>query len=852
MIGSIFKNIKLLSLSAILLLCFSACQDDLLRIDDEVPRQDNLPVEFQISINKAKTRGPNFFKTDFDPDDVVHINAVFILTDGSKIEKYAALIYRDDKWQQYTGSTDSGEVSKFTWPNNAVSAEFVAYYMPDSNSLMVPGDAEAATPVSLGSLFGTSAENSDKDPLRAETLNVKYGHTIGLEFYHACAYLTIEELPAGIANDFWFTQETASKDAPESFKNAYRLYLDRNNKLVFEFVQVPDPDYENKVYIQGTTSRPEMIDGNAKVSASFFLAPESYMNFVIGYPGSSSMVNYLSYTKASTPINPNPGPDPVPDPDPSAPDDDDDNLSGDIEGGTPDEPLNPYNELRANGVYTFNVSKSKGVVIENPLKPDTWDEGEDPIVNVDAEKFLWAICNNEEYVVGEYKVIQPEGNVSKLMHNVNMQWQKYDVFAPSETNGYKWFEPSLGQGKTFDGGLHYIFNLGSPLFMTVDGSVRNLGLSNANISFVTMESYTPQISNPEPDNPETPYPSDGVGSVPDPGSYQLSRCGAICGYLNNGSIENIRIKTMQPTWDDNNSYRTIFNVNAFVYGISSQESHSIGTLIGSNNNGLVNNITITCNMNLNVSNYTGENNDVESRIPRVYIGGIIGQNVDEMHNVSTSSDSQRITIVNSCTGDNASYSIGGAAGIFSEGKINNFFLPNIFIDSRNSVGVTSYIGGLAGRMSSVDQGGQLVDCQVGGSIYAGKCIPNEDGINGSAYTGGFAGETYESYLINNNYSAVNVYGPNGDNYLSEGVDYATGGMFGKISYLPGDLPSKFIDNMAMGSELRGPNYIGNFAGVVPKNQTWEADFEPNGNMINQLPNQSTGGLLPDIGHNDSY
>lgn len=853
-------NIKLLFLAVVLLSVLGACRDDLLYVGDEVPRQDNLPVELDINIKGVATRGPSYFKTDFDPDEIVHVQGVFYLADGDTVVKYAAFRYDGDKWSQYSGATGTGEVPRFTWPNTAVNADFKAYYVYGSNSLMVPtgNPDEDITPVTLSSIVGTSVANPDHDPLKASNKGVKYGHTIILEFIHACAYLTIEEMQP-VSDIFWFTQELPNGATSEDFNNAFRLYLDLNNNLQFEFLQVADPEYSGKVYVQGLSSS-ALIDGVYKSTAGFFLAPGQYMNFVVGYPGSNEMVNYISYSKSNT--GDSPGTGDGNDPDTGDGGGDSGNVGGDIEGGPGDEggdennpsaPLNPYNELVENGVYTFNVTKSNGVEIVTPVQPDEWDELGDPIYDVDAEKFLWAICNNKEYYVENVQIIKPEGTVSHLLKNVNIQWAPYNIFEPSETNGYTWWEPNLGQGVTFDGGLHYIYNLGSPLFRQVDGVIRRLGIANAKIDVITMDNYTPGMLTPAPEEPGEPDEGGGSDnpSISGP-TINLSRQGAICGFLNNGTIENIRVKTQLPPPNVNvdNKYEDVFLMNAYVWGLSSGESHNIGGLIGSNSNGMVNDITIFCDMTINISNYTGPDGTWVSEVPRLFIGGVIGQNVNYVNKVLSGNGTNSITINNYCTGEDASYSIGGFVGLFSGGVINNTFLPQVTIDSSSSTGLTSYIGGIAGNLSNVQNGGQLRDCRIeNGTVKAGKCEDDDEGGSAQVNTGGIAGIIYESYLINDCFVTVDVWGPVGDNYLDDGsVDYATGGMFGKIDNLPGQTPSKITNNGAYGSTLRGPGkYIGNFAGTVPAGETWETDYEPNGNEV--IPhNLVSGGPIANIGN----
>lgn len=847
-----YKNIiKTLSLTWVFLLLLTGCKDDFSIYNDEVPRQDNLPVDLSFNIAGSQTRGPSYFKTEFEPDEVVHVEGIFHISDGSTIVKYAAMKYDGEKWRQDRGASD--DAPAFTWPNNAVDADFKAYYIYGSTGLMLPvddPDDEKIPVTTLSEIVGTSSTKKDTDPLQASATKIRYGHTIPLEFIHACSYLTVEELPGGVSGVFWFTRQDNDGKAPKDFKNAFRCYLNSENRLIFEFIQKPDPAYDGKVYIEGT-SVSSYIGQVEKTAASFFLAPGKYMDFVVGYPGSNTMVNFISYTKQINDTLPNPDTDSS---NGSESDSDDngeetDPDDNDIESSDPKAPLNPNNLLEANGVYTFNVSKSKGVVIENGIPPLEWDESEDPIYDVDAEQFLWAICNHEEYYVDNVQIIKSDGTYSQLLHNVNIQWKKYTIFPPSEHNEYTWFEPILSQGDTFDGGLHYIWNLGSPLFITNNGIIKNLGLANAQITVVTMDNYIPEIKEEDPSDPDNNDNGGESTIIPSPKVYDLSQQGALCGLLGSGTIENIRIKTHKPEKDPDNRYNPVFEINAEVWGEDSQESHSIGGLVGFNDNGYINDITIFCDININVTNHKG----MESHVPRTYIGGIIGQNAQEIHNIGVNSGTEKITITNDCYYSTASFSIGGGIGFFSSGLVNNLYLPNIFIDSRNSRGMTAYIGGLVGRLPSATDAGTLRDCQVGGTIYAGKSEATSEG-SGSVYTGGLSGDVYESYTLENNFTSVNVYGPYSqgeyDNYVADGtVTYGTGGMFGIINKNPGQTPENIKKNVAIGKIVQGPQInIGNFAGKAPDGETWEDNFAPQGNIITShtLENNAP---MPNIGYN---
>lgn len=834
----LFKKISFLVGTVFLLPVVSSCRDEVFLFEDEVERIDNRPVVLEVHLPET-TRGVNPIKT-FPTDAMLHVMGTFLMDDGSEEIRYGGFTINGDQWEQKTPE-GTVEYDLFAWPNNCVTAEFKAYYVKGANTLLVPSDDPGNNPVTtLSEVVGKNGE-PDSDPLVAYSSGpIKYGHTIVLNFIHACSYLTVEDMPPGMANRFWFTQLDANQDVKENFYNAFRLHLNTNKEMELQFIQKPDPDYGGLVYVEGA-SQSVVSNGVEKAYFSVFLAPGQYSDFVIGYPGMDEMQPYMYYQKKlpddETPGSTEPGAGNGGDPgdntgdlgdtgNPGDNDGDGDDMEPDIEEeGTNN--ANPFNILKENGVYRFNLSKSAGVNILTPPPGEVWDDSENPIYPVDAEEFLYKVCNPAEYVIpykGEQvKILEVVGSGTRLCENVNMQWAKYDIFAPSSKNFYTWFQPDLVRGNTFDGDHHYIWNLGSPLFHTVNGTVKNLGLTNADMSFVTRTQYLP----------------DGYEQKNENDYFSLERRGAICNYVQYGTIENIRIRSKLPYWYENNIeptdlpnyYNDVFNINAYIYSTSSQESHSIGCLVGSNLSGTINRITICCDITLNVANAPST-----STIPTLNIGGIIGQSVSTLINVSTE-DKPTITINNVCSYQNAAYYIGGITGYHSGGTINNVILPDVMLMSRGSSGFTSYMGGMAGGLSNAQSGGELLNCSVAGSVYAGKSSMNNLNVSGASYTGGVAGECYESYILNGCLAKVNVYGPTNNLVETVGVTYGTGGVFGRVVQLydptaPVQTPVGLRNITFSGSYLVGPSeYIGRFAGIVPTGETWEDDYADNDILI---------------------
>lgn len=804
--------------------CITSCKDEDFYFDDDVERIDNRPVVLEVHLPEG-SRSVSPMQV-FPANAMIHVMGTFYMDDGTQERRYGGFRYMGEAWEQYVpqGTT---EYQLFNWPNNCVTAEFTAYYVNGANTLLVPTDDPSLNPVTnLSDVAGRNNE-SDTDPLVARSSGrIKYGHTIVLNFIHACSYLTVEDMPSGMSNRFWFTQLDVNNAPLATFKNAFRLTLNTNKELELQFVQNPDPAFNGMVYVEGA-AQSVITDGVEKAYFGVFLPPGQYTNFVIGYPGVDEMQLYMRYSKKMTDTDvPDAGGDTGDTGDP----DDNGGDTGDVTPDIEDEETgntNPFNELEENGVYRFNLSKSAGVNILSPPPAEKWDDNETPIYPVDAEEFLYKICNPADYTIPyngeEVKILQVVGNGTRLLQNVNMQWQEYDIFGPSLINAFQGFIPELPRGNTFDGNHHWIWNLGSPLFHIVNGTVKDLGITNADMQFVSNENLTP------PDD----YP---VGPNE---TFQFNRRGAICDYLQQGVLRNIRIRAKLPDWyqnnvdptDTENYYNAVFNINALIYAETSQESHNLGCLVGSNLSGTINTINITCDMNFTLANYPGT-----PAIPTLSVGGIIGQSVSTLTNVMTE-DKPTITITNTCNYQNAAYYIGGIVGYHSGGQVDNVVLPKILINSTGASGFTSFIGGAVGGLSNSETGGTLLNCSVAGTVYSGKSSMNQQGVMGSAYTGGLAGECYESYKVTGCLAKINVNGPSGDNYIATGVNYGTGGLFGRIAQLnnpnaPVQTPENIRNITFSGTQINGPqDYIGTFAGVVPRGETWEADYYDNDILI---------------------
>lgn len=789
------KKLIHLSLYAGLLLAAGSCRDEVFSINQgnqQTVVNEGLPLEFEIILpDSPATRAiPDYPKRTFSGGDVIHILGTYNMSDNSVLKRYGAMTYNESakQWEPLPDKSGEIEVNTLNWPSNCETATFKAYYIYDSDYLLKEGES---TPEQLLSgMQGSSKDVPDTDPLQSvNNGEIEYGHTIRLEFEHACSYLNVEEMPAGTTTVFWFTQRESNGNYSPDFKNGYKLTLtentatgdeDDNQDLKIEFVQMPKSQYGNAVYVEGNATLYTTEEGEERTVASFYLAPGTYKSFVIGYPGSSSMIDYLAYTKMTTDIQ------------------------------DPDDP-NPNNEMAANGVYTFNVSKSSGLTMVTPPEEDTWKEDAPPWHKVDAEDFLWAACNGLEYYNNQgVKILEPTATGVKLLCNIDMDFQEYTVFGPNDekysaTNGY--FEPTLDNGKVFDGGHYYIHNLGSPLFRYNNGTIRNVGFSVANLNVVSVE-------------------SDNAANIEGlkPG-FDLSRQGIVCDFNDGGTINNIRMKGGFEDYDPSKT-KLGLNLTVSIYATEDSETHNVGAIAGSNT-GTINQIEIADDITIDVKKYTGEEiiPAEETFIPTINIGGLVGQNASPgvMINISPLSGlenitSPSITIKNDCEGATGACRIGGAIGANNGGTAETITLPYVSINSTNSSLYQSIIGGLVGIMAN-GSGSILRSSMVGeGSVLAGPVAPSGDLVSSYSFIGGIAGLIYDTNTVTNSRTVVNV---GGTSTYTEGVTYATGGAFGRIDSFNGAGGGLIQDIIANGTNLRGPsNYMGNFAGLVPNGITW--------------------------------
>lgn len=756
----------------------NSCQDEEFNFTTDNGTEQ--PIDFAFCLpgsgsSRAFTDIP--VKTSFTNGDVIHILGTFktsaLQENGDHIEgevkRYGALQYNSTtrNWTAVSGNT-------LTWPSIATSGSFEAYYVSGSNGVLT-----ADNPVFQCSLSDITPMS---DPLKASAANVVYGHAVELNFSHICANLMLTELTPMVSSVYFFNTNTVFETdmvTPQQFNNGFQLKLeiiDNQPSLKFDFLQIQDKDYNDAIHIAGTAMVQENIDGAGNVTTTgkvyYFLQPGYYPQFDITYPSQApATYNYLKYDYDAIP----------------------DNI-----GGPNVENVKP--NLLANTTYTLAITKSPGVIITAPSSEGGWDDDGEYHIVVDVESFLKAVYNSTSYEEKGVDILEATADGTKLLHNLDFSNFDYSEFED------KSFNPNVQDSKVFDGDLHYIRNLGSPLFRYNYGTIKNLGIRNVKINGVSYEDDSQDFMN---------------------------RHGSLCMWNRQmATISNIRVSDVDMT----------INVRSTqVAGSDGSETHNIGCVVGSNT-GTISTVALSGTLKLMVQ--PENDNEVNSK---VLIGGISGQNAAEgsINDVASQGIGLQINITNTCNGELGSYIIGGMVGV-SSGHITDVTLPNVTIDSSASSGVTSYIGGMAGQLSVPDnQTSELVSCIIGGSVSAGS-TDVYGYITSENYIGGIAGVVM-GVPVSDCSSAVSIYGTT---TTLNGVIYATGGAFGRIR--PSTTGS-FDDIIAYGAILKAPenpagdtgitNFVGNFAGLVPDGQDWDNDYAGHNILVHSFTDNHIGGNM---------
>ena len=434
------KNIFSLSLLIALTVILGGCRDDIF-VPSDVQGGE---VRFFISIDGSDqgTRGiDEDSKVGFSEGDIVHIKADFICDNHDGNPVYTDTRYGVLKCNGHTYWKPIDGLHSLSWPDNAISASFTAYYIHDTNDALTDG----STPTLLISDIAL-----DEIPMTGSAVDIPYGQGVQLKMKRLLSVITFTELRDEITDRIWFT--TTDRDAEGRIALNNALYFDFDEAtatITPRFTQVPDPEYKSEkkeesdpdeglIFIEsrmGTT----VVEDIEQPSVTFLLEPSVYHTFRLLYPTSrTDYSTYLTYDRDLAKLTEGKG-------------------------------------LEPNGRYVFSILKSLGVIVDQ-APDDGWDE-EEPTVDIDVEQFLRHIHDGTEYWEFDentqkwVQILEATGTGTRLLQNVDFKYEYYDVFQPDN------FRPNLSL--LLDGNYHYIYHTACPLFYENYGTITNLGFKES-------------------------------------------------------------------------------------------------------------------------------------------------------------------------------------------------------------------------------------------------------------------------------------------------------------------------------------------------------------------------------------
>lgn len=764
------KKIYILLLTLIPLMGLWSCEDDI--PEKDLSLDGDVPVEFSFDepANLDGTRGVDGYKQLFTMGDVIHVQATFTSNNGTTATAYGAMrLSEARKWVPVEGA-------ELYWPFDAVTGTFKAYYVYCSDGPL--GKGEATATINLSDITDV------QDPLEAVKENVKYGNAVNMQFTHACTHLTLEKLDQNVTDYYWMVST-----GKEPIKNAFRLALNNNNELSLEFTSVEDRDYKNVVYVsRRSESMTVETDGVSQTysKVSFYLAPGFYNSFELR---TNNNFPYMSFNNS---------------------------IPGDEETGR------AAGELLANHPYILDVEFAKGADYITTTDED-WDKS-DEVFKVNVKEFLEAVSYGREYTGKadnneDVPVLRLVNGSLVLLRNLDFQF--FDEYAFDEWGFY----PDVSSSVVFEGNLHYIENIGHPIFRFNDGVIQNLGLKNLKSTVTAFET-----SDQEQDR-------------------DFSRIGGLCLRNRQGAIiRNIRMEEFNLT----------VNIQAEDPQNGSKKSNdnfSIGGLCGDNIS-TVSEISLKGKIEINVKPLGETDTDDYFYVDaNINIGGIVGNHTMILSDVGPQPNEDfSVTITNTCQGrpewGSGVFCVGGAVGQSTAHEISQVVMRNVTINAKESDGYQQYIGGLAGRLrGNTDFPCFVSDCTVNGSLTCGTVSQfGPTATSPYSYVGGISGNARD-YKISNCRAVCAI---DARNTTYEGATYATGGAIGLIQS-----GVSLFGNSAFGPSLAGPQdgpnitvRIGNFAGIARTNYSWE-EFSKDGNMARAFDGfEMIGDLLDSGGGSD--
>ena len=685
--------------------------------------------------------------TAFPDGAIIHVIGTFTHEGGTKTSAYGTYAFNKSAYRWVAqGQT-------LLWPEHATTADFEAFYLPDSlgtgkvAQIDIVGERSSSGVFALAPPY-ISANDSivHTDPLRAEKKDVNYGAAVQMRFNHVCSRLILTDIGDVETNECWLEYTTGSEKA-DQLKNGYQFVITKNEtgeyKGEIEFGSYDKMKSESGIhYVRARMEKDELTLADKTTTPvnalCFYLAPGQYKGCRVLYRDEKPFLT-LNVDKLEDPG---------------------------LKGGTS---------------YTLDIRTAQGVVNNEWVDPEDEWTGEEKVAKpLYLVEFMEALRQGQDYtadavIEGKTETVQlltaMENNTVRVNYDIDFDYKNmYTLYVEQGKHFGKRGDDAgcvVGVNVTIDGNHKRFIHMASPLFDESYGIIRDLQIKNANIS----------------------VPDDYV--LYDEGSVRSCRkVGALATYLRGGLVENVLLDSVKVTMelpdldarhgDDGHTHGTA--------------EPSAGALFGEVWGGTAQNISVQRYIEVDVKQKTGVDKALGAQ-NRVYVGGLIGRQASgSCSGISSIGSGTTIKVtVNLQSEKNGWIEVGGVVG-FTSSNISDVQLMNCetTVDATSSQCGEIYVGGIVGyaRFPNATARQLVQDAYVRGTVKGGTATTaptvDDDGTEstsvytiGHSSTGGIAGCLTSFSILNCRF--------NGDVWagkrLGEQADcvlISTGGGIGRI------------------------------------------------------------------------
>ncbi|WP_298074288.1 hypothetical protein [uncultured Bacteroides sp.] len=713
--------------AAVVAMFAAGCEDEL--VNSVAPESDPRAIVFEFDAPDfayATADGMPATRTipsmtAFPDGAIIHVIGTFTHEGGTTTSAYGTYAFNKSAYRWVAqGQT-------LLWPEHATTADFEAFYLPDSlgtgkvAQIDIVGERSSSGVFALAPPY-ISANDSivHTDPLRAEKKDVNYGAAVQMRFYHVCSRLILTDVGDMETDECWLEYTTGSEKT-DPLTNGYQFVIKKNEAGEYngaiEFVQYDKMKSESGIhYVRARMEKDELTLADKTTTPvnalCFYLAPGQYKGCRVLYrdekPFLTLGVNELE----------DPG----------------------LKGGTS---------------YTLDIRTAQGVVNDEWVDPEKEWEGEEKVAKpLDLLEFMEALRKGEDYVAQAEIDGKVENNVQLLTAmgnntvrvNYDIDFANRNMYTVYKENGRHFGKQGddpgcvVGVNVTIDGNHKRFIHMASPLFDESYGIIRDLQIKNANISI----------------------PDEDI--LYDEGSVHSCRnVGALATYLRGGLVENVLLDSVKVTMELPQLYAK-HGDDRHTHGTAEP---SAGALFGEVWGGTAQNISVQRYIEVDVKQKTGVDKALGAQ-NTAFVGGLIGRQVSGFSSgISAIGSGTTITVtVNLKSERNGWIEVGGVVG-FTSSNISDVQLMNCEtkVDATNSQCGEIYVGGIVGHAKFTNATArQLVqDAYVRGTVKGGTATTaptvDSDGTEstseytiGHSATGGIAGCLTSFSMLNCRFS----------------------------------------------------------------------------------------------------